>query len=180
MAESKNNVDVNNELKPCRRCQKIAQSGLKCVTCGTLSHIGCLKLLKGVKYLVNNNVVCCDEFQTNLEDEPDKFFNSASDLIIEDAKTMEIRYLKTIMEKNYLLIMNQQLTISSLQEQIKLMQISNKSQPMPSTSKGRNNLKADNTIPINSDTAVGRNRNQLRHIVSGTEKTFLTQQKKIC
>ncbi|KAG5882039.1 hypothetical protein JTB14_003437 [Gonioctena quinquepunctata] len=174
MAESKNNVDVNNELKPCRRCQKIAQSGLKCVTCGTLSHIGCLKLLKGVKYLLNNNVMCCDEFQTNMGDEPDKFFNSASDLIIEDAKTMEIRYLKTIMEKNYLLIMNQQLTISSLQEQIKLMQISNKNQPMPSTSKRRNNLKADNTIPINSDTAIERNRNHLRHIVSGTEKTQTT------
>ncbi|KAG5892590.1 hypothetical protein JTB14_036798 [Gonioctena quinquepunctata] len=45
---------------------------------------------------------------------------------------------------------------------------------MPSTSKGRNNLKADNTIPNNSDTAVERNRNHLRHIVSGTEKTQTT------
>ncbi|KAG5860868.1 hypothetical protein JTB14_000931 [Gonioctena quinquepunctata] len=45
---------------------------------------------------------------------------------------------------------------------------------MPSTSKGRNNLMADNTIPINSDTAVGRNRNHLRHILSGTEKTPTT------
>ncbi|KAG5867931.1 hypothetical protein JTB14_006281 [Gonioctena quinquepunctata] len=100
-----------------------------------------------------------------MEDEPDKSFNSASDLIIEDAKTMEIRYLKTIMEKNDLLIMNQQ---------IKLMQISNKNQPLPSTSKGRDNLKADNTILINSDTAVERNRNHLRYIVSGTEKTRTT------
>ncbi|KAG5872452.1 hypothetical protein JTB14_008952 [Gonioctena quinquepunctata] len=109
-----------------------------------------------------------------MKDEPDKFFNSASDLIIEDAKTMEIRYLKTIMAKNDLLIMNQQSTISSLQEQIKLMQISNENQPMPSTSRRRNNLKADNTIPINNDTAIERNRNHLGHIVSGTEKTQTT------
>ncbi|KAG5892067.1 hypothetical protein JTB14_022725 [Gonioctena quinquepunctata] len=166
MDDAKSNVTVNSET-----CQKVAQSGLKCTSCGTLSHTGCLELLKSVKYLDDHNILCCDEMQNTMEDEPDGSFDTASDLIIEDSKAMKLRYLKTIIEKNQLLITNPQLNIFSLREHIKLLFIVNNNQPTPSNLRGMNGGKLDSRVLSRNNVFSYQNEKQVNQVSVVETKT---------
>ncbi|XP_050508895.1 uncharacterized protein LOC114333711 [Diabrotica virgifera virgifera] len=87
MAPQKNGRVYDSEVKCCKKCYKVAQSGLLCANCGTLSHSGCLKQLKSIKYIDDETVICCEE-SVRLSDPPNKTLDSEAD--DEDPRQTEI------------------------------------------------------------------------------------------
>ncbi|KAG5872274.1 hypothetical protein JTB14_029936 [Gonioctena quinquepunctata] len=75
MAMAKPVLDVSPK-HPCKRCQKVALSGYKCIKCETISHSGCLRQMKNIKY-VNREILCCG---TPVNDDLEESFDSAKDL----------------------------------------------------------------------------------------------------
>ncbi|KAK5645169.1 hypothetical protein RI129_006469 [Pyrocoelia pectoralis] len=106
--------------KTCRKCKNTAQSGLKCVRCDSVSHASCVKLLKNIRRIDDKTIDCC-----NTVDQVGKpqLNGGASNDVSDENKTLilEISYLKKLLEHKQLLIENQNTTIWSLQEQIKLL-----------------------------------------------------------
>uniref|UniRef100_A0A6P7GAK8 Uncharacterized protein LOC114335768 n=1 Tax=Diabrotica virgifera virgifera TaxID=50390 RepID=A0A6P7GAK8_DIAVI len=144
MAPRKNGRVYDSEVKCCKKCYKVAQSGLLCANCGTLSHSGCLKQLKSIKYIDDETVICCEE-SVRLSDPPNKTLDSEAD--DEDPRQTEIRYLKKIINQNETIISNQQITINLLKEQLdlfKYMQIADQS---PSTKQNTNSINHSNRDP---------------------------------
>ncbi|XP_023311298.1 serine/arginine repetitive matrix protein 1-like [Anoplophora glabripennis] len=55
--------------KTCKRCKVMALSGLKCIKCDTVSHNGCVKLLKNVISVELDEIICCAGDQTTTGNE---------------------------------------------------------------------------------------------------------------
>lgn len=49
----------------CKKCKKVAESGVKCVECGQMIHSGCIKYLKSVKVREDGQIVCCEKTVTH-------------------------------------------------------------------------------------------------------------------
>lgn len=133
--------DENCELHStniCKRCNNSVVTGLKCRTCGVVSHKSCLKTIKA-KFYNDSTVDCCVNIPVSV-----KTLNPATNLSTNIAmdvdKTVEqikIAYLEEIIRQKDLIINNQAMLIDSLQAQIKFLNrdISNKSANVPLTPK---------------------------------------------
>ncbi|CAH0563073.1 unnamed protein product [Brassicogethes aeneus] len=86
-----------------------------CVICGRTSHKGCVKQLKSVQIVNDKEIKCCEGIQDN-----DASFSSAYDSS-EDTKSMEIGYLKLIIEQKDTTIKDLREFISTLNRQIDLL-----------------------------------------------------------
>lgn len=107
--------------KPCRRCGKIAQSGLKCVVCNITSHNSCVALMKNVSFIGDKSIVCCDKVDVSVKEMAavEKNNNNV------EVSNNEIFYLKLIIEQKDVIIKNQSDLIDSLKDQISLLKKTN-------------------------------------------------------
>lgn len=122
---------------PCKGCGKIAKSGLKCVSCGTVTHAGCVKPLRNIKVIDDKSIECC-------------VLSGSSDgcggvvklpVSVGPASTEavngfpEVYYLKQILDHKDVIIKNQAELIDSLRQQIQLMKL-NVNSHIPTSSEG--------------------------------------------
>lgn len=108
-----------SEGNGCKRCNNPVGTGLKCRTCGTVSHRSCLKTIKA-KFIDDSTVDCC----TNLTVPIRTADNTSTNINIDVEKNVEqirITYLEEIIRQKDLLIDNQGMLINSLQAQISLL-----------------------------------------------------------
>lgn len=120
-----NNVLLDDNAKTCKRCSKVARSGSKCVNCGTISHSGCVALLKNIKIISENEklINCCDNTD-NLE------LSFTSEIQVTDNKAdpkIESVYLKYIIKQKDVIINQQKDYINTLKSQIDLLNKINES-----------------------------------------------------
>lgn len=115
---------VNN----CTRCKNPARTGIKCVRCGKVSHKSCLKMLKNVKFLEDDKVVCCpdlsDEQACNMDKPSVTSLDGESSpnlSLVDDVLMPKISYLEEIIRQKDLIISNQSIAITALNEQIILL-----------------------------------------------------------
>lgn len=174
----------------CRKCKNIPQNGIKCIKCGSSSHPGCLKYVKGVNYLKDNTVICC---------EGDSSVNSAKDHVEENSEILqasqqgmhpnllEITYLKQLLAHKDIIINNQNILVNSLQEQIQLMKDASKySTSISVTPNGISQIPSDdlqlpaepeskisylNTPPVNRNTKSVRLTNKSNKNTSSKNST---------
>lgn len=140
----------SSSIKPCKRCKCIAQSGLKCVICGTVSHNSCVGLLKSsIKVIDDKSIVCCDLPVVNNKDDLEASFDSAKDFSVNDVSKMEVHYLKEIIIQKDTIIQNQIDVITSLKQQINLLNKFNVDKVFPS-----------DTIKVKPSTCKKNNRKQ--------------------
>ncbi|KAG5871404.1 hypothetical protein JTB14_004956 [Gonioctena quinquepunctata] len=145
---------TNQHVAPdvgCKKCKTVVKSGLKCLNCGVLSHVCCLKHLKNIIYIDESTVKCCESINSEVNiDDLDVSFGSAKDFDISDSFKREFYYLKLIIKQKDLVIDNQQITIRSFSEQIDLLKQNNnhlnKHQARPESSRGDNYQRADKPI----------------------------------
>lgn len=111
--------------KGCKRCGNIAKSGLKCIKCGVLTHKKCCERLK---LRVYNLINCCDEITDEVGDDAESTQIASSDVVEEpaDATTSEIEifYLKQMLRQKDVIIENQNVAITALQDQVQLLKSS--------------------------------------------------------
>lgn len=111
----------------CTRCKNPARTGIRCIRCGKVSHKSCLKIMKNVKFLDDDNVICCAaEVPDNLTDlqvnaAPSKENIVKSVTISDDVDKIRISYLEEIICLKDLIINNQALAITALTDQIALL-----------------------------------------------------------
>lgn len=114
--------DVTND---CVRCKNPARVGLKCIRCGVTSHKSCLKLLKHVKYLDGDKIICCSDIDENSINVT-TVTNPSSDITVySEEAVVKIRHLEELIRHKDLLIKsqgitikNQEITIRALNDQI--------------------------------------------------------------
>nr|CAH7749298.1 unnamed protein product [Callosobruchus chinensis] len=116
-----NSKSCENQLstKVCKRCKCTAQSGLKCIKCDTVIHMGCVKYLKNVTVLDNEQIICCND-KTSEKTDPDgdsEFFDALAQQAV-DFK-VDIRIF------NYIIKQKDQL-IRELYDKIEILKINNK------------------------------------------------------
>uniref|UniRef100_A0A1Y1LG62 Uncharacterized protein n=1 Tax=Photinus pyralis TaxID=7054 RepID=A0A1Y1LG62_PHOPY len=109
--------------KPCKKCNNIPLSGLKCVSGASLIHPGCAKYLKNLVILSETAVNCCgnnvnvDKVVCN-----DKDVDAMDDnLQVCEGNRTEIDYLKAIIKQKDFSIQCLNDTVASLKEQLKLI-----------------------------------------------------------
>lgn len=149
MAPTQNNAVNVEASKCCKKCKNTAISGLKCIQCGAVSHPSCVKLLKNsVKIIDDKQIDCCltsDSQGKNLTNDngdvqencviPISQYMCLKDLLVEKDKVLD----------------QQQKTISSLYEQIRLLNQLNKS--FVHTSSNKHHRKTERTNPDVSNVA---------------------------
>ncbi|KAG5882472.1 hypothetical protein JTB14_014186 [Gonioctena quinquepunctata] len=107
----------------CKECKTVAKRGLKCLSCGILPHVSCLKYLKNKD---DSTVKCCESVNSEVNtDDLDVSFESTEDFNISDSSEREIYYLKLIIKQKDLVFDNQQITTRSLSVQIDLFKQNN-------------------------------------------------------
>lgn len=120
MADSKDCVAFEFANK-CKRCNKTAQSGYKCIRCGTTSHPSCVTYLKNVIIISESEklVNCCDN-----SDDPDVLdlsFCSAKGENNMESHSSELFYLKYVIKQKNQIIKQQQDLIEAYKQQIVLL-----------------------------------------------------------
>lgn len=98
----------------CKRCNRPTQSGFKCTVCGVISHPGCVKLMKNVKVLSDDEIICCSS------EKPQKS-TAIVESVSNESDTSEIFYLKELLRHKDSIIENQADLINSLKDQISLL-----------------------------------------------------------
>lgn len=119
---------------PCKRCRKVTQVGYKCVECKTISHKSCVKIMKNVRIIDDEHIICCgtsvqkDEEPLHISSDMPNAPSTPVDLprlsgsvsfqpaII--ALEIEIRYLKELLKCKDATIDNQSIAIKALNEQV--------------------------------------------------------------
>ncbi|CAH0562982.1 unnamed protein product [Brassicogethes aeneus] len=99
--------------KNCKRCNILAKSCPKCISCGTISHTACAKLLKNIDWIDEKAIECC-------EDDLESSFESA---INEEGSSniTTVKYFKDILKQKDIIIDNLEDKISILKQQIALL-----------------------------------------------------------
>ncbi|KAK4883375.1 hypothetical protein RN001_006694 [Aquatica leii] len=122
MAESENALNLLPD-KPCKHCKSIPKLGLKCKNCGSVLHPGCVKYIKNVKLINDNQVICCANSETEqvVASELCTNINATNIVNNSDVSSIEINYLKSLLAHKDLIINNQQDTIESLKAQVGLL-----------------------------------------------------------
>lgn len=128
MASGSDVVVAGSAMKTCKRCKSIAQSGLKCIKCGVVSHNSCVSRLKNITVIDDKSIICCDFAETErsdvIDNDFDVSFSSAKDVMQQktgELYFMEVSHLKEIIVQKDIIIENQKDVISSLKEQICLL-----------------------------------------------------------
>lgn len=107
--------------KGCKRCGNVAKTGLKCVQCGTLTHKACCEKLK-IKQIDEYSINCCDKEGLADGDDLDSLPIPSAEVPDKTASVgceySEVYYLKELLKHKDVIIRNQGIVISSLQEQI--------------------------------------------------------------
>lgn len=127
MTES--SASTSDNLTNCIRCRNPARTGIKCTRCGTVSHKSCLKMLKNVKFLDDDTVICCSDSGVELPPvqnareaskcDARNFENNVA--TAENVFEMKISYLEEIIRQKDLIISNQTIAIKSLTDQVALL-----------------------------------------------------------
>ncbi|KAK4885830.1 hypothetical protein RN001_002101 [Aquatica leii] len=122
MAESENALNLLPD-KPCKHCKSMPKLGLKCKNCGSVFHPGCVKYIKNVKLINDNQVICCANSETEPVAASELCTNINTTNIVNngDVSSIEINYLKSLLAHKDLIINNQQDTIESLKAQVGLL-----------------------------------------------------------
>lgn len=115
---------VPNSRNPCKKCKTIAQSGLKCVSCGTVSHAGCIKQMKTIKVIDDKTIVCCATTDRSVTGGGAQKLPVAVEGGAVSNSIIDVYYLKQIVEQKDEIIRNQKDLIESLKQQIVLMKCS--------------------------------------------------------
>lgn len=108
-------------INKCKRCKNSVQSGLKCITCGVISHKSCLNALKSVKFIDDVTVNCCAD---SSEDQAvcNQPITQGQKMSYQDTKSsvddIKIKYLEELLRQKDLTITNQAIAINSLQDQV--------------------------------------------------------------
>lgn len=106
-----------SDTNVCKRCNKTVTTGLKCRTCGIVSHRSCLKTINA-KFLDDFTVDCC----INQPMKPVDTTNTNINIDVEKSvDQIKVTYLEEIIRQKDLLINNQEMLIKSLQAQISLL-----------------------------------------------------------
>lgn len=115
MAPGADGSSLDVPLNGCRRCNRITQSGPKCIICGVITHAGCLKYLKQVKIISEKEINCCVG-----DCDVDEVLKSQSTLatVSTDVKDLEIAYLRQLLEQKDVIIENQADLIKALKDQV--------------------------------------------------------------
>lgn len=58
MATNSKICETMEAVKPCKKCKVIAESGLRCIICDTVSHNGCVKNLKNIEVVDGDWIIC--------------------------------------------------------------------------------------------------------------------------
>lgn len=149
-----------NKLDSCARCKNTVKTGLKCIKCGKLSHVCCLKLLKNVRFLKNDTVICCPEAsevakssQKVADLSEDEQSKSGEVQVIEDlTEKITIKFLEELNKQKDQTIENQNIAIKALKDQVLLLneKIEQLSQSFSSSSSQRKISAPVETISNNS------------------------------
>lgn len=116
--------------KVCKKCKKVPQNGLKCISCGTISHAGCLKRIDSVKFLDGNTVLCCNDYsgeENMASDKVDKVnianssLSSTIDNSQEEVGKIKIMYLEQLLKQKDTLIATLEDKINILKDHINLL-----------------------------------------------------------
>lgn len=120
MSKNVSNLPPNK----CKRCKNSVQSGLKCVTCGVISHKSCLNALKFVKFIDDTTVNCCVESFNGPVPTVDSHsideakIVSGIDTSLTNVYEIKIKYLEELLCQKDVIISTQSIAINSLQEQL--------------------------------------------------------------
>lgn len=117
MAEGDEDVNSSFTPKPCKKCKKVAQSGLKCISCGAISHNSCVANLKNVKVIDDKSIICCELLLESVN-KHDALGSAPSTTT---SNGSEVLYLKEIIKQKDIIIKNQSDLVSSLKDQITLL-----------------------------------------------------------
>lgn len=119
----------------CRKCKKITQNGYKCVVCGSVSHASCVKLLKSVKIIDDKAILCCNVTDRSAVGGGNVDAALKSPLAAEGEilnYSIEVHYLRQIIDDKNVIIKNQADLIESLKQQILLLKnVNTVSKPPP-------------------------------------------------
>nr|CAI5849485.1 unnamed protein product [Callosobruchus analis] len=119
-----NSRSCENQLptKVCKRCKCTAQSGLKCIKCDTVIHTGCVKYLKNIVVLENEQIICCNG-KTSEKPDPDSD-SELFDALEEQAadSKVDIRIFNYIIKQKDQLIRELYDKIEILKSNIKLLE----------------------------------------------------------
>lgn len=141
----------------CTRCKNPARTGIRCVRCGKVSHKSCLKIIKNVKFLDDDTVICCAtevlENQTDFQDKVtlSRENNVNSNTLLENVKEMKISHLKEIICLKDLIINNQAIAIKALTDQVASLKHSLSffsGFDLPSTNSSQDSNKPGNIISV--------------------------------
>ncbi|CAH0555112.1 unnamed protein product [Brassicogethes aeneus] len=124
MADTKTaNLKCTEKLiaKPCKRCKHVAQNGLKCVSCGAVSHQSCVKLLKDVEIINSEEFICCGDLTSNdanLSSSTNSTENSSETVInaLESNLNTPDRIMESLLRENAVLEAENRLLRSLIQE----------------------------------------------------------------
>ena len=137
MADAVNSLN-KTEKNICKRCNKTALSGVRCVKCSKISHTSCVNVLK-LQVSSDGTTNCCESNNNVDSDDLEVSFKECED-------NTEIFYLKAHMKQKDELILNQKSTIDFLKQQVEVLNkllINNstcsKSLPSSETTKTKNN-----------------------------------------
>lgn len=120
--------ELNNDepWNKCKRCKKPAKSGLRCITCGNISHKCCLPGIKNVVYIDSQTINCCAEIQSssvnkesnsNPSRESNQNLGPNNDCIAE----IRIKFLEELLVHKDSIILNQEIAVKALQSQVDLL-----------------------------------------------------------
>lgn len=120
---------------PCKRCKGVARIGLKCVVCGTISHKSCVKIMKHVRIIDDETIVCCetseqrdDANRAEFDDVPSTPVDLLPGVSLPDSKIIvleiELKYLRELLRSKDTTIENQTIAIRALSEQVLLLKSS--------------------------------------------------------
>ncbi|KAK4874507.1 hypothetical protein RN001_013867 [Aquatica leii] len=154
MAESENVFNLLPD-KPCRYCKIMPKSGPKCKNCGCVLHPGCVKYIKNVKIIDDNQVVCCTSAEAGQADLSKlRVSIDATNVNSSEVSSTEINYLKSILAHKDLIISNQKDTIESLKAQVGLL---NRLLASTYSNTEAASVKQTNKIPSYSDVIKNKN-----------------------
>ncbi|KAG5880855.1 hypothetical protein JTB14_034264 [Gonioctena quinquepunctata] len=114
---SKTHADVA-PTKVCKRCKTVALTGKKFVNCDAIIHTGCLKYLKNVTDIDNNQIICCETPRSDKCASESDILHDASD--IQDKK-VDMKIFNYILNLKDIMINKLRENIDLLNKHIKLI-----------------------------------------------------------
>lgn len=146
MADTGKPRDNVAPTKPCKRCKTVALSGLKCAKCDTVSHNSCVRIMKNVITIGNNEIICCESGQTVSDGDMD-FFDAMDEKQMNKVDSHLFGY---IIRQKDILIKELYDKIDLLRKQIELMnEIKTVKSSMPTVKDNRKNAERLETKTVN-------------------------------